>query len=91
LQLNNPNTNYDEDLIDDYIEDAVRIIEDWARPSNETAFTNGIYNSSIISYVVESFNLNGAEGYSSYSDGSQKNTIKNSPEGNLKSRIPQGL
>ena len=91
MGLNNPNTTYDEDLIGDYIEEAVYIISDWARPSSETAFTDGSYNTPIILYVIESLNVNGAEGYSSFSDGTQKNVLKNSPIGNLKSRIPQGL
>ena len=91
LGLNNPNTEYDEDLIGDYIEEAVNIINDWARPIDETGFTSGEYNSAIVLYVIESINTNGAEGYSSFSDGNQKNVLKNSPVGNLKSRIPQGL
>lgn len=91
LGLNNPNTTYDEDLIGDYIEEAVTIINDWARPSSEDCFINGSYNSAIILYVIESLNVNGAEGYSSFSDGNQKNVLKNGPVGNLKSRIPQGL
>lgn len=91
MGLNNPNTSYDEDLIEDYVEEAASIIEDWARPKTETCFTDGLYDSAIILYVVESFNVNGAEGYSSFSDGNQSNVLKNSPVGNLKSRIPQGL
>lgn len=91
LSLKNPNTNYDEDLIGDYIEDAVLIIEEWAKPTQETYILNGGYNTEIIEFVIQSININGAEGASSYSDGAESISFANNPISNLKSKIPQGL
>lgn len=78
-------------MIGDYIEMAVEIIEEWAKPSKEETIVNGKYNTEIVEFVIESFNNNGAEGLSSYGDGAESRVFSNSPIGHLKSRIPQGL
>ena len=91
LSLNAEDYTYDEDLLGDYFDDAVAIIQDWKRNYNEDYVLTGQFDTVIIQYIIESINWSGLEGQTSSSANGVTKTFIASPEANLKSRIPQSL
>lgn len=91
LSNNFPDYEYDKELLGDYFDDAVSIIKEWKKSSNDEIFLNGIYNKNIVQFIVESINISGMEGQSeSYANGIRRKFYA-SPESNLKASIPQSL
>ena len=86
----NSDYDYDEDYLNDLIEEAVDIIKDWTR-CNESSILTGNYDSKIIDYVIQSLNISGIEGQSYSNANGIAKTFYASPEANLKSSIPQRL
>ena len=91
LSLNAEDYTYDEDLLGDYFDDAVAIVQDWKRNYNEDYVLTGQYDTVIVQYIIESINWSGLEGQTSSSANGVTKTFIASPEANLKSRIPQSL
>ncbi len=91
LSLNTEDYTYDEDLLGDYFDDAVAIVQDWKRNYNEDYVLTGQFDTVIIQYIIESINWSGLEGQTSSSANGVTKTFIASPEANLKSRIPQSL
>ena len=91
LSLNAEDYTYDDDLLGDYFDDAVLIIKDWKKNYNDSIFLNGMYDTAIVQFIIESINLTGLEGQSSSSANGASKTFIASPEANLKSRIPQSI
>lgn len=91
LSLNDSCYEYDEDLLGDYFDDAIDIIIDWKRFSDESPVLTGNYDRYIVQFIIESIVVSGIEGQSqSYGNGIKK-VFYASPEANLKSSIPQSL
>ena len=91
LSLNAEDYTYDNDLLGDYFDDAVDIIQDWKRNYDSTFILSGVYDTVIVQFIIESINLTGLEGQSSSSANGVSKTFIASPEANLKSRIPQSI
>lgn len=91
LQFNSPDYAYDEDLLNDYFDDAVNIIRNWKKAKNDDLFFDGKYDTNIVQFIIESINVSGLEGQSSSSANGATKTFINTPESNLKSSIPQSL
>lgn len=91
LQFNASDYEYDEEYLADFFEEACNIIVDWKRLSSTDSFLDGRYDSAIVRYIVESVNMSGIEGQTSSSANGNTKSFHNSPEGNLKSSIPQSI
>ena len=91
LSNNFPDYEYDEDLLNDYFDEACDIIRDWKRLSNDSSFFTGNYDRPIIQFIIESLNVAGIEGQSMSSANGITKSFYGSPEANLKSQIPQSL
>lgn len=90
LQFNSeyePNT----DLINDFIDNAVNEIKVWRKTTEDTELLSGIYDSNIINFVVESYNMIGVEGQSYDGNGSTTKQYSGTPLSRLKGSIPQRL
>lgn len=82
---------YEEELLEDYFDDAYNIIRSWRKLTKDDEFLTGKYDSNIKRFIIESLNIAGLEGqYSSSANGIQKIFIA-TPETNLKCSIPQVL
>lgn len=91
LTFNLPNYQYDSELLGDYFDDAVLIIKDWKKNFEDNIVLSGNYDDKIVKFIIESINLNGQEGQSSSSANGNKKVFINTPEGNLRSSIPQSI
>lgn len=87
------NSDYepDENLLLDYIEEAILEIKKWKNNSNDNIFLDGEYNSQIIQFVIESYHRTGIEGQLSNSFNGNVSKYQMTPLQHLKSSIPQGL
>lgn len=81
----------DTDLIDDFIDSAISEIKRWRKADDDTELLTGMYDSNIISFVVESYNIMGVEGQSYEGNGSNTRQFSGTPLSRLKSSIPQRL
>ena len=91
LSLNSPDYVYDEDLLGDYFDEAVDIIVDWKKASDNKLILSGKYDKNIIQFIIESINIAGLEGQSSSSANGITKSFIGTPESNLKSSIPQSI
>ena len=91
LTNNFPDYEYDEELLGDYFDDAVDIINDWKKASDKSLVLTGNYDRNIVQFIVESINISGLEGQSSSSANGISKTFIATPEANLKSSIPQSI
>lgn len=87
------NSDYevDENLLGDFIDDAVSEIKDWRKLNNDNEFLNGMYDSKISRFVIESYNILGIEGQSYESNGATAKQFTETPLSRLKSSIPQKI
>lgn len=90
LSLNSEYTP-DNDLINDFIENAVYEIKSWRKLSNDTEFLDGRYDMVIVNFVVESYNTIGIEGQTYNSDGASARQFNGTPLSHLRSSVKQGL
>lgn len=81
----------DTDLINDFIDNAVNEIKVWRKATEDTELLSGIYDSNIINFVVESYNMIGVEGQSYDGNGSTTKQYSGTPLSRLKGSIPQRL
>lgn len=81
----------DTDLIDDFIDSACSEIKRWRKADDDTELLSGMYDSNIISFVVESYNIMGIEGQSYDGVGSNSRQFSGTPLSRLKGSIPQRL
>lgn len=73
------------------IEDAISIIRVWRKLKNDKEILEGLYDTNIVTFVLNSINMAGIEGQSqSIANGIRKN-FYNTPESVLKSEIKQVL
>lgn len=91
LTNNFPDYEYDEDFLGDYFDDAVSIIKDWKKTSEDKIFYEGTYDRNIVQFIIESINVSGLEGQDSSTANGIKKGFYATPEANLKSSIPQSL
>jgi hypothetical protein len=91
LQFAASDYTYDENYLGDLYDEAVGIICDWKRLSSVDSFLDGRYDMPIVRYIVESVNMSGVEGQVSSSANGNSKTFHNTPEGNLKTSIPQSI
>lgn len=91
LANNFPDYEYDEDLLEDYFDDACSIIRGWKKLSDDTMLLTGNYDRNIVQFIIESINVSGLEGQSSSSANGVSKSFYATPESNLKSSIPQSL
>lgn len=91
LANNFPDYEFDEDLLGDYFDDAVSILQKWLKNSNESLITRGNYDTEIVEFIIESLGRAGLEGQMSSSANGISKTFIATPESNLKSKIPQSL
>lgn len=82
---------YDTQLLEDYFDEAVSIINKWKKFSKDTDILKYDYDNNIIKYIIESINISGLEGQSSSSANGVSKVFIATPESNLKSSIPQSL
>lgn len=81
----------DTDIIDDFIDSAINEIKVWRKTSEDTELLTGMYDSNIIGFVVESYNMMGVEGQSYDGNGSTTKQYSGTPLSRLKGSIPQRL
>lgn len=81
----------DTDLIDDFIDNAINEIKMWRKTTEDTELLSGMYDSNIISFVIESYNMMGVEGQSYDGNGSTTKQYLGTPLARLKGSIPQRL
>lgn len=92
MKINNPNFDTSSETIQDFIDDAILIISNWRKLNGDmTELLEGRYDDKIIKYVLEAYNMLGNEGQATDNSLGVGKTFRNSPEGNLKSSIPQRL
>jgi hypothetical protein len=91
LQFNASDYEYDEEYLGDLYDEACGIICDWKRLSSTDSFLDGRYDMPIVRYIIESVNMSGIEGQISSSANGNSKTFHNTPEGNLKTSIPQSI
>lgn len=87
------NSEYDpdEELISDFIDEALEEIKKWKNTKDEKIFENGEYDKEIIQYCVESYHTTGIEGQFQNSSNGNSRTYKMTPLQHLQSSIPQGI
>ena len=95
-KLKAKNNNFDApvELLNDYCQDAINIIAKWrklniSKPQNE--LLQGLYDTEIVNFVIESYNMIGIEGQSSDNSLGNSKVFRATPETNLKSSIKQVL
>ena len=81
----------DYDLIDDFIDNATNEIKVWRKTTEDTELLTGMYDSNIINFVIESYNMMGVEGQSYDGNGSTTKQYLGTPLARLKGSIPQRL
>ena len=86
----NSDYDYGEDFLNDLIDEAVDIIKNWTRSSDDAILT-GNYDVKIVDYVIQSLNISGIEGQSYSNANGIAKTFYASPEANLKASIPQKI
>jgi uncharacterized membrane-anchored protein len=85
------NSDYcaNEDLVEYFLDEAINEITKWRNLEDDAEFLAGTYDTNIVRYIVESYNLQGNEGQSYNSaNGSAKRYIAN-PLANLLGSISQ--
>lgn len=87
------NSEYDpdEDLIQDFLEEAIIEIKKWKRNNNDNIFYSGEYDKNIIQYVIMSYHTTGIEGQMEHSANGGSVTYQMTPLQYLQSSIPQGV
>lgn len=87
------NTEYeaDSDLINDFIDTAIIELKLWRKSENDDEFLSGMFDSAIIRFVVESYNILGIEGQSYESNGASAKQFTETPLSRLKSSISQRI
>lgn len=91
IQFNTPDYEIDEEYLEDLIDEAIGIIRDWRKLSNNDEFLNELYNTNIINYVIETINMSGIEGQSNSNANGNSKTFINTPANNLRTSISQRL
>lgn len=91
IQFNTPDYEIDEEYIEDLIDEAIGIIRDWRKLSNNDEFLNELYNTNIINYVIETINMSGIEGQKVSNANGNSKTFINTPANNLRTSISQRL
>ena len=81
----------DTELIDDFIDTALNEIYVWRKLSNDNELLSGMYDSNIIRFVIESYNMLGIEGQTYESNGQTAKQYATTPLATLKSSIPQRI
>lgn len=94
LKAKDPNFDISAELLNDYCQDAINIIVKWRKlninkPQNE--LLQGLYDTEIVNFVIESYNMIGLEGQSSDNSLGNSKVFRATPETNLKSSIKQVL
>jgi len=89
----NYNSEYeaDEDLIEDFIDSAINEIIVWRRLDSDEEILSGRYDTNIVNFVIESYNIQGIEGQSYEGNGATSKQFTESPLSRLKSSIPQRM
>lgn len=91
LAYNSPDFEFDEEFLQDLIDEAYTIIYNWRKLSKNDEMLSGRYDTNIIQYVIESINATGIEGQKASSANGISKSFYNTPEANLKSSISQRL
>lgn len=94
MKIKNPNFDVPTDTLVDYCQDAINIIVKWRKlniNNSNNELLQGLYDTEIVRFVVESYNMIGIEGQSSDSSLGNTRVFKATPETNLKSSIKQVL
>lgn len=94
LKAKNPNFDISTELLDDYCQDAINIIAKWRKldlNKSQNELLEGLYDTEIVNFIVESYNMIGIEGQSSDSSLGNTRVFRATPETNLKSSIKQVL
>lgn len=81
----------DEELLNDFIDEAIIEIKKWKNNSLDTIFLGGEFDNVIIQFAVESYHTTGIEGQFSSSANGNSRTYKMTPLQHLQSSIPQGV
>lgn len=81
----------DEDIINDFIDSAINEIILWRRLDKDDEFLSGMYDTQIIRFVIESYNIIGIEGQSYESNGATAKQFTETPLSRLKSSIKQRI
>lgn len=89
LQFNTPDAEFDDEYIEDLIDEACSIIKNWRKLSKDTEFLDGRYDRNISQYVIESIVTAGIEGQSTSNANGITKKFYGTPEANLKSSIKQ--
>ena len=81
----------DTELVDDFIDTALNEIYVWRKLSNDNELLSGMYDSNIIRFVIESYNMLGIEGQTYESNGQTAKQYATTPLSRLLSSIPQRI
>lgn len=81
----------DTDLIDDFLDSAFSEINRWRKNTDDSELLSGMYDSNIINFVIESYNIMGIEGQAYDGNGSSVKQFSGTPLSRLKSSITQRL
>lgn len=81
----------DEDIINDFIDSAINEIANWRHLTDESEYLSGMYDNSIIRFVIESYNQMGIEGQSYEANGATSKQFAETPLARLLSSIPQRM
>ena len=87
------NSEYDpdEELIEDFLEEAIIEIKKWKHNSSDNIFLAGEFDNNIIKYVLMSYHTTGIEGQMEHSANGGSSTYQMTPLQYLHSSIPQGV
>lgn len=87
------NSEYEADteLINDFIDTAINELKLWRHLDNDDEFLSGMYDSAIMRFVIESYNILGIEGQSYESNGATAKQFTETPLSRLKSSIKQRI
>lgn len=87
------NSEYDpdEELIEDFLEEAITEIKKWKHNSSDNIFLDGEFDSNIIKFVIMSYHTTGIEGQMEHSANGSSSTYQMTPLQYLHSSIPQGV
>lgn len=81
----------DQDIIEDFIDEAIYEIKRWKKNENDSIFLDGGFDKNIIDYTLQSYHTTGIEGQLSNSSNGNKVNYQMTPLQYLHSSIPQGV
>jgi hypothetical protein len=73
----------------DYLDDGIRIIEDWRKLKTDDEFSSGKHDTALVGYLKNRYLDAGRELFSDYSSGGVRASRKQTPESVLKSSCKQ--